>query len=60
MKTELDLNKMTCIINIQEMRRKIGISVPSTKYLLTKSYDWLHEEQNSTIEHYNQALKNSK
>ena len=55
-----DVNKMTCIINIQSMQAKIGVNTSSTNWLIKKSYDELHKEQNSLIEHYNQAINNSK
>ena len=55
----IDTYKMTPIINIQAMQKAIGVSVSSTEWLLKKSYDELHEEQNSLIEHYNQCVKNS-
>ena len=53
-------HKFTVINNIQEMQRKIGVVVSTFEWLYKKSYDELHEEQNSLIEHYNQAINNMK
>jgi hypothetical protein len=55
---EEQIHKHTPIINIQHMQRLIGVSVSSFDWLYKKSYDELHELQNSLIERYNQALKN--
>ena len=57
-KTEEMSCKITVISNINSMRRLIGIGELDLKHSLKRSYDSLFEEQNSTIEHYNQALSN--
>ena len=56
--TTEDIKKSTVIGNIQEMQRKIGVTVSTFEWLTTKTYDVLHSEQNSLIKHYNQAIKN--
>ena len=56
--TQADLIKFDVISNIQNMRKIIGLKESSFEFLLKKSYDELHEEQNSLIEHYNQAIRN--
>lgn len=57
MKNE-EIYKMTVICNIQNMQKAIGVTVSSIDWLMSKTYDELHEEQISLIEHYNQAVKN--
>ena len=58
--TQEEIYKMPVISNIRTMQRFIGVKISSTGWLNKKSYDELHKEQNSLIEHYNQAVKNSK
>ena len=53
-----EIYKMPVISNIQNIQKAIGITVSSFEWLNLKTYDELHEEQNSLIEHYNQAVKN--
>ena len=55
-----DLKKITVISNIRKMQNKIGTTISSAELLLKKSYDDLHEEQNSLIKHYNQAIKKAR
>lgn len=55
---EIQSEKQTLISNINTMRRIIGVNAHDFNYLWNKSVDWLRNEQESTIEHYNQALKN--
>jgi hypothetical protein len=52
--------KALVINNIINMRMKIGTSAPSYQWLDKKSLNELREEQDTTIEHYNQAIKNMK
>jgi hypothetical protein len=59
-KTEETSCKMAVISNINSMRRIIGVGELDLKHSLKRNYDDLFEEQNSTIEHYNQALNNRK
>jgi len=54
----LEIYKSPVISNIQNMQKAIGVTVSSFDFLNKKSYDQLHEEQNSLIKHYNQAVKN--
>ena len=54
-----DVHKMTVICNIQQMQRIIGVSISDTNLLLRKSYEELSRQQNITIEHYNQAVRNA-
>lgn len=58
-KVNVTPEQMTCIINIQMMQCKIGLQGHSFEYLARQSYDWLHNHQNSLIEHYNQAVRNN-
>lgn len=53
-----NVNKMTVIININTMRNMIGLPASDVNFLLKKTYDELHEEQNSLIKHYNEAVRN--
>jgi hypothetical protein len=55
---KLELYKMTVIVNIQNMQKAIGVSVSSVDWLIKKSYDELSKQQDTLIEHYNQAVKN--
>ena len=55
----LEIYKSPVISNIQNMQKAIGINVSSFEYLNKKSYDDLHEQQNSLIVHYNEAVKNA-
>jgi transcriptional regulatory protein LevR len=57
-KIEETSGKITVISNINTMRRIIGVSELDLNHNLKRSYDDLFEEQNNTIEHYNQALNN--
>jgi len=52
--------KITVICNINLMRNKIGLTQSDFNYLNKKSYDELHELQNSLIVHYNEAVNNMK
>jgi hypothetical protein len=54
------IEAMTVITNIQAMRRMIGVTEISVEHYLSKSIEDLREEQDSTIKHYNEALKNRK
>jgi hypothetical protein len=54
-----EIYKSPVISNIQNMQKAIGINVSSFEYLNKKSYDDLHEQQNSLIAHYNEAVKNA-
>ena len=54
--TTEDIKKSTVISNIQAMQKTIGATVSTFEWLNAKTYDDLHEEQNSLIEHYNQAV----
>ena len=47
------------ITNINLMRLKIGVSIHSFNFLYKKSIEELRSEQESTILHYNEAIKNS-
>ena len=53
-----EIYKMPVVSNIQSMQKAIGVTISSTEWLNKKTYDELHEEQNSLIEHYNDAVKN--
>ena len=57
---EIQAEKQTLITNINMMRSLIGVGESDFNYLWAKSVEWLREEQDSTIEHYNNALKNRK
>jgi hypothetical protein len=57
--SSLEIYKMPVICNIQTMQRAIGVTISSFDWLNKKSYNQLHEEQNSLIEHYNQAVNNA-
>ena len=52
--------KMGVIANINAMRIMIGLPELSFEHQIKRDYDAIHEEQNSLIEHYNQALNNGK
>ena len=56
---KLEIYKSPVISNIQNMQIAIGVSVSSFEYLNSKTYDELHEQQNSLIAHYNEAVKNT-
>lgn len=58
MNNQEEIYKMPVISNIQNMQRAIGVTVSSFEWLNKKTYDELHEEQCSIIEHYNQAVTN--
>lgn len=62
MKTGIEIQsaKITVIGNINIIRSKIGLNECDFNYLNKKSYDELHELQNSLIEHYNEAVNNTK
>jgi hypothetical protein len=47
------------ISNINMMREKIGIAPADFKYLWKQSVEWLRNEQDTTIQHYNEAIKNA-
>lgn len=55
---EIQVEKQGLITNINMMRRLINVGESDFNYLWAKSVEWLRNEQNSTIEHYNNALKN--
>ena len=57
--TQEDIHKSTVISNIRSMQKTIGVGVSSFEWLRAKTYDDLSEEQNSLIEHYNQAISNA-
>lgn len=52
--------KMGVISNINAMRIMIGLPELDFYTQLKRNYDDLHNDQNSLIEHYNQALNNGK
>jgi hypothetical protein len=58
--TQEEIYKSPVISNIQTMQKAIGVTVSGFEWLNSKTYDELHEEQNSLIKHYNQAVINSK
>ena len=53
----LDPQKMTVIINIQNMQTTIGVPVTDFNSLITESYNDLHEKQNDLIKSYNSTFK---
>ena len=53
------VEKQGLIININLMREKIGVSKHSFEWLWSKDVEWLRNEQESTISHYNEALRNT-
>ena len=59
-KVEFMSAKMTLIANINAMRIMIGLGELSFEHQIKRDYDALHDNQNSLIEHYNQALNNGK
>lgn len=46
------------ISNINLMRQKIGVQPYTFENLWSRSVDWLRAEQDSTIKHYNEAVRN--
>jgi hypothetical protein len=56
--TNQQIEAQSLIININAMRRLIGVSEIDFNYLWKKSVEWLRNEQETTIQHYNEALKN--
>jgi hypothetical protein len=63
MKTGYTLNeqieKQALISNINGMRAIIGLTQSDFNYLWRQTPETLREQQNSLIEHYNQAAKNA-
>lgn len=57
--THSELLKSGVILNIQNMQKIIGVRILSFESLSSKSYNDLHDEQNSLINHYNQAIQNA-
>lgn len=53
------IEKQTLIVNINMMRNKIGLNSSDFNYLWKQTPEKLREQQNSLIEHYNQAVKNA-
>ena len=47
------------ITNINLMRIKIGVPASDFNYLWKQSIEWLRNEQETLIQHYNEAVKNS-
>jgi hypothetical protein len=62
MKTEKTFNEQveaqSLITNINLMRLKIGVPASDFDYLWKQSIEWLRNEQETLIQHYNEALKN--
>jgi hypothetical protein len=56
---EAQQEKQQLIININTMREKIGVNKAAFEYLWSKSVEYLRNEQETTIKHYNEALKNA-
>lgn len=57
---DIQSEKQTIIANINMMRDMIGVSRSSFDYLWNKDIEWLRNEQETTIQHYNEAVKNKK
>jgi hypothetical protein len=55
---DVQIEKQQLIVNINMMREKIGLSRSSFEYLWEQSLEWLRNEQETTIQHYNEALRN--
>jgi hypothetical protein len=55
---DVQIEKQQLIVNINMMREKIGVSRSSFEYLWEQSLEWLRNEQETTIQHYNEALRN--
>lgn len=58
--TNEQILKVDIISTINMMRTKIGINQSDFDFLFKKSIAELEEIRDSTILHYNQAIKNSK
>lgn len=56
---ETQVEKQQLIVNINMMRNKIGLNSSDFNYLWKQTPETLREQQNSLIEHYNQAVKNA-
>ena len=54
------VEKQSLIVNINMMREAIGIERSNVEWLLSKPVEYLREEQDSSIKHYNQAIANRK
>ena len=54
------VEKQGLIVNINTMREAIGVERSNVEWLLSKSVEYLREEQDSSIKHYNQAIANRK
>ena len=50
--------KQQLILNINMMRENIGVSKHNFDFLWRKTVEYLREEQETTIKHYNEAIKN--
>jgi len=54
----VEVEKQQLIVNINMMRQKIGVKPSDFNYLWAKDVEWLRNEQENTINHYNEAIKN--
>lgn len=57
---ETQVEKQGLISNINTMRTIIGVEPITFNFLWKKDVQWLRDEQESTIAHYNNAVNNSK
>lgn len=55
---ETQVEKQQLIVNINGMRAKIGLTPTDFNHLWKQTPETLREQQNSLIEHYNQAVSN--
>jgi hypothetical protein len=62
MKTEKTFNEQVeaqgLIVNISLMRQRIGVSAYDFDFLWSKDLEWLRNEQETTLKHYNEAILN--